>query len=501
MRTKRLAIFGLWLAGVTAAGAFAAQATQLSNITVERSQDFTTVTLHGDAAMNVTHQIVEAKDGKPHRIVVDLMGVEHQLSKNNFRDLPNGTIRGIRTSQFAVSPEPVVRVVLDLQKPAAYRLKTPGDQVQIMVSLPGDPPMARVWAAQETAVLATHEAAEAPTQSDKAVVATAAPKMMPKSEEKPKTVVASRSAATPTVQADPKIAKTTQKATRQPVTARKAPAPKTAAEPKATAPARTPARAKPAVTKPAAPKAEPAARQDKPVYATADDPEAPQVPLPQPRIRTEQSIDYNVPVPAPSAVLKSQPAGPKRARTEPVSPERKASQGLAQQGTESATRKVASVQGGVGVTPTTPAVEQNQEPSTPLGTKSLEPAGGSKPVASLTTLPPLPETTPQLIPPRSRVMYHSQGRRDPFKPLVQTGKSYNAAALPEIGSLRLVGLLHDVDQSWGLFEDANGFGYILKKGDRVKNGRLTKLTETRAYFQLSEFGWSRSVQLDLEPEG
>jgi hypothetical protein len=86
-------------------------------------------------------------------------------------------------------------------------------------------------------------------------------------------------------------------------------------------------------------------------------------------------------------------------------------------------------------------------------------------------------------------------------PLVQTAGGYNAAALPDVSTLRLVGLLHDIRDSWGLFEDSNGYGYILKKGDRVKNGRLSKLTESRAYFQLSEFGWSRSVKLDLEPEG
>ena len=105
------------------------------------------------------------------------------------------------------------------------------------------------------------------------------------------------------------------------------------------------------------------------------------------------------------------------------------------------------------------------------------------------------------MPQRTKVAYNTGGRRDPFQALVQMSGGYNAAALPDVNSLRLVGLLHDVQDSWGLFEDANGFGYILKRGDRVKNGRLTKLTETRAYFSLSEFGWSRSVKLDLEPEG
>jgi hypothetical protein len=125
---------------------------------------------------------------------------------------------------------------------------------------------------------------------------------------------------------------------------------------------------------------------------------------------------------------------------------------------------------------------------------------GSAPVASLTTLPPLKSPSAELVPQRSKVVYHTEGRRDPFMALMQSG-GYNAAALPEVSNLRLVGLLHDVQESWGLFEDANGYGFILKKGDRVKNGRLTKITNNRAFFRLTEFGWSRSVQVDLEPEG
>jgi hypothetical protein len=126
---------------------------------------------------------------------------------------------------------------------------------------------------------------------------------------------------------------------------------------------------------------------------------------------------------------------------------------------------------------------------------------GSAPIASLTTLPPMEADLPSVVPARTKIVYHTNGRRDPFLPLLQIGAAYNAAALPDVNNLRLVGLLHDVDDSWGLFEDANGFGYILRKGDRVKNGRLNKLTQSRAYFQLNEFGWSRSVELDLEPEG
>ena len=482
-----------------------AQAAQLNNITVGRSQDFTVVTLYGDAPVSVSHQAIEAKGGKPNRIVVDLTGVEHALPRNNFDELPEGSIARIRTSQFAVSPEPVVRVVLDLATAAAYKLETQENNVRIMVSLPSDPPMANVWSAKNVPVIAQFVPASPAVEAGESGPSAAEPTFAPSAtlaqvnDETPSSVPMEPMAAAPVMpSATPPNA-----------------APE--AEPKATEQAKEPAKATNVGSATAATKI-----GDVPPAS----PDAPGVPLPMPKLQGAQVIDYNFPRPgtmaeadAPAQTGPAEPApAPKKAAvkqavSEPAGTEAPAPEPLvaqaeppAESGDEASvqsateprlepkraiTRDQAGPEPGAPVMPVAP--ERTDEYS-----ESLD---GSAPLASLTTLPPMESDVSAVVPSRSKIVYHTNGRRDPFLPLLQIGAAYNAAALPDVGNLRLVGLLHDVEESWGLFEDANGFGYILRKGDPVRNGRLNKLTQSRAYFQLNEFGWSRSVELELEPEG
>ena len=79
MMTHRVRTVGLAVVLMLAITAPTLHAAALSNITVGRFQDFTVVTLFGEESITVTHQIVEAKDGKPHRIVIDLTGATHKL--------------------------------------------------------------------------------------------------------------------------------------------------------------------------------------------------------------------------------------------------------------------------------------------------------------------------------------------------------------------------------------------------------------------------------------
>jgi hypothetical protein len=488
MMTERFRKLGLLLIVLIAVGAPDLRAAQLSNVTVGRFQDFTVVTLFGDEKMTVTHQIVEAKEGKPHRIVIDLTGAEHGLPQNNFAQLPAGTITSIRTSQFAVSPDPVVRVVLDMAHPAAYRLETPGNSVRVMISLPGDPPLGKVWAATDAQAMPLAPEGNSPTLAsanqpavevtDQAAAQVSDAPLAPKrakTEPLPGANPAKFAKTEPLPGAHPaKIAEAEPKTestspAKQPMP--ESPAKRTLAVVDAPA-----ARSKPL---PEAPKAKGTASAPEAKRASTNSRE-PEVPLPMPAKRPDVVIDYNLPVPAAfagagAAAVSDAPKGSAQAVDNPA---------------KATTR---------------PPVLAAKEPALKSNPAKAEPTSqvtdqGSAPVASLTTLPPLKGPSPELVPQRSKVVYHTEGRRDPFLALLQSG-GYDAAALPDVSNLRLVGLLHDVQESWGLFEDANGFGFILKKGDRVKNGRLTKIKNNRAYFNLTEFGWSRSVQVDLEPEG
>ncbi len=64
---------------------------------------------------------------------------------------------------------------------------------------------------------------------------------------------------------------------------------------------------------------------------------------------------------------------------------------------------------------------------------------------------------------------------------------------------RLVGILESSDgQNRALLEDIDGYGFILKSGDKVKKGYVSQIYSDKALFQIFEYGWSRSVALHLD---
>jgi Tfp pilus assembly protein PilP len=99
------------------------------------------------------------------------------------------------------------------------------------------------------------------------------------------------------------------------------------------------------------------------------------------------------------------------------------------------------------------------------------------------------------------VVYQTSGRPDPFMPLIEDAtSSAKGGELPDVETLRLVGILQDKKVSRALFEDYNNYSYILRTGDRVKNGFVLSIEETRVVFQIRQYGWNRQVAIDLENE-
>jgi hypothetical protein len=104
------------------------------------------------------------------------------------------------------------------------------------------------------------------------------------------------------------------------------------------------------------------------------------------------------------------------------------------------------------------------------------------------------DTTPK----RKSVEYSASTLRDPFAPLVGVGAGKITEGLPSLENLKLVGILEDTKLNRALLEDAEGNGYILKPNDRVQSGYLVTVTENKAVFQITEYGWTRTVALELE---
>jgi hypothetical protein len=98
---------------------------------------------------------------------------------------------------------------------------------------------------------------------------------------------------------------------------------------------------------------------------------------------------------------------------------------------------------------------------------------------------------------RKLVSYGTAGFRDPFIPLIGNGTGALSSGLPVLENLKLVGILEDIDGNRALLEDSEGNGYILMPNDKVKNGYLVSVTKKKAIFQITEYGWTRTVALEL----
>ena len=95
--------------------------------------------------------------------------------------------------------------------------------------------------------------------------------------------------------------------------------------------------------------------------------------------------------------------------------------------------------------------------------------------------------------------YQSYGKGDPFTKLVdgnfeQTG----AAELVDVNSARLVGVMWGQDDRFALVEDGDGFGYILRVGDQVRNGRVVSIRKSSLTAQVTLYGITSNVVLNLD---
>jgi hypothetical protein len=98
---------------------------------------------------------------------------------------------------------------------------------------------------------------------------------------------------------------------------------------------------------------------------------------------------------------------------------------------------------------------------------------------------------------RELVRYGTTSFRDPFIPLIGNGTGSVSSTLPVLENLKLVGILEDIDGNRALLEDTEGNGYIMVPNDKVKNGYLVSVTKKKAIFQITEYGWTRTVALEL----
>jgi hypothetical protein len=95
--------------------------------------------------------------------------------------------------------------------------------------------------------------------------------------------------------------------------------------------------------------------------------------------------------------------------------------------------------------------------------------------------------------------YQSFGKDDPFTALVNGDYEQSTAAeLVDMNSAQLVGVMWAQDDKFALVEDGEGFGYILRVGDRVRNGRVVSIRKSSLTARVTLYGISNKVVLKLE---
>src|SRR3990172_1008330 len=422
----------------------------IKNLSLEKKGEFVTVRIYGSQPFQFTHATEEAKGGKPFRVFMDCQNSRLGLPQNNFFNLPGQTVVGLRTSQYQESPQKIVRVVLDCTRPVTYKVHSQENWAEISIASAGEPSFSR-WEALKT---------------DNKQLATISPEN--KTQAKP-AQPAQPKAETPALTL-PEVKVQSQNQNRE--SARK--------DQKATG-------AKPSVSSPKV------AVTDKPNKPTA---QTPSITKTEEKSKPTQMKGNDSQLALTDKQAKPVDQKPAGAKAEDKSVQKPAPVAVSQAKEPVVAKQMQpSEQKSEGTAPGT-----KTGAALPLLTQKPAPAG----VSSLEQKPLILANKSSLdqwggYPQREKVKYSSQGRRDPFSPLFDRIEDYEfgVAPIPSVENLHLVGILQSYEQNLALLEDGRGFGYILQAGDKIKEGRVLRIDLDQVIFQVTEYGWTRNVTLEL----
>ena len=95
--------------------------------------------------------------------------------------------------------------------------------------------------------------------------------------------------------------------------------------------------------------------------------------------------------------------------------------------------------------------------------------------------------------------YQAFNQRDPFQSLI-AGEFEESGELDivDIYSVRLVGILAGGMEKFAMLEDNNGYAYIMKSGDPIRNGNIVSVSDRTLVARVTMFGQTNTVTLRLE---
>lgn len=460
---------------------------RIQDISLEKVENFTKVTLYADKPFEFVHSTLEKQDGKPYRVIIDCKDAIHNLPLHNFgNDLPSGAIKAIRTSQFQTEPEKIVRIVLDSDKPLIYKVieRGEGKRGAIAILAAKDPNFPFWTAVNTTKRLSRNKSASSFVEKAS----------KEGSEVKSNTLLTSSENKN---QFEPEQLENTREE---------------GGEKKVT------------LEKPLCFVDAPDTENKSRVSIAEPKTENRDIEIKQKRVRkTGEEAVLATPVTSPEVLVnvdqkdkKLQPGQiqDKELRTDVRKDGPKGStkhfddKAYFQKEPSLAQKEDMSSSAGGGEKATKQPSEEDETDSVGVTTKKAKVALLSpeekftkeevRSPESLVVVSKPEGGVVEVVPQRKTIYYHADGRRDPFVPLTERiSIELGEIPLPKFETLKLVGVLKDEAGNRALLEDERGYGYIMENGDEIKNGYVVSVEDDRITFQIQEYGWSRTMTLEL----
>jgi len=162
---------------------------------------------------------------------------------------------------------------------------------------------------------------------------------------------------------------------------------------------------------------------------------------------------------------------------------------------------------------TAPGAPSAVKPATPAvakaaATRAPQVAGPRPQVAAMAAsmhpaMNPVPAPSPAAAHLDDQVtyQYNALGRRDPFMPLVGGAEYVAVDAPPDVGGIKVVGIVWGAEDKFAIIEDGRGNSAVLRPGDKVMNGIVEGLKRDGLIVNITVDGQSQSVTIPLTRKG
>ncbi len=155
---------------------------------------------------------------------------------------------------------------------------------------------------------------------------------------------------------------------------------------------------------------------------------------------------------------------------------------------------------------------KSKTPAAKSSTTETSPVRTASSITRVTAAPPrvaspAPVRAEQpVVAQEERVIYHynALGRRDPFQALIGggfVGMDVGGDAPPDVGGIKVVGIVWGASDKFALVEDPRGNSMVLREGDKVTNGVVEGLKRDALIVRLTVDGLSQSVTIPVTRKG